>query len=76
MCIRDRLNAQLIQLKSYVDQANQKVTNGAKERFNDLMKDWQVYKNERDTIINTEMKAYNDLFKALAIPALILEEKQ
>ena len=72
----NKLNAQLIQLKSYVDQANPKVTNGAKERFDDLMKDWQVYKNERDTIINTEMKAYNDLFKALAIPALILEEKQ
>ncbi len=72
----NKLNAQLIQLKSYVDQANPKVTNGAKERFNDLMKDWQVYKNERDTIINSEMKAYNNLFKALAIPALILEEKQ
>ena len=72
----NKLNAQLIQLKSYVDQANPKVTNGAKERFNDLMNDWQVYKNERDTIINTEMKAYNNLFKTLAIPALILEEKQ
>ena len=72
----NKLNAQLIQLKSYIDQANPKVTNGAKERFNDLMKDWQVYKNERDTIINTEMKAYNSLFKTLAIPALILDEKQ
>ena len=72
----NKLNAQLIQLKSYVDQANPKVTSGAKERFNDLMKDWQVYKNERDTIINTEMKSYNSLFKTLAIPALILEEKQ
>ena len=72
----NKLNAQLIQLKSYIDQANPKVTNGAKERFNDLMNDWQVYKNERDTIINTEMKAYNNLFKTLAIPALILEEKQ
>jgi photosystem II stability/assembly factor-like uncharacterized protein len=71
----NKLNAQLIQLKSYIDQANPKVTNGAKERFNDLMKDWQVYKNERDTIINTEMKAYNSLFKTLAIPALILDEK-
>jgi hypothetical protein len=40
------------------------------------MKDWQVYKNERDTIINTEMQAYNSLFKTLAIPALILDEKQ
>jgi len=72
----NKLNAQLIQLKSYIDQANPKVTNGAKERFNDLMKDWQVYKNERDTIINTEMQAYNSLFKTLAIPALILDEKQ
>ena len=72
----NKLNAQLIQLKSYIDQANPKVTNGAKERFDDLMKDWQVYKNERDTIINTEMQAYNSLFKTLAIPALILDEKQ
>ena len=72
----NKLNAQLIQLKSYIDQANPKVTNGAKERFDDLMNDWEVYKNERDTIINTEMKAYNSLFKTLAIPALILDEKQ
>ena len=72
----NKLNAQLIQLKSYIDQANPKVTNGAKERFDDLMNDWKVYVNERNDIMNTEMKAYNDLFKALAIPALILEEKQ
>ena len=72
----NKLNAQLIQLKSYIDQANPKVTNGAKERFDDLMNDWKVYVNERNDIMDTEMKAYNDLFKALAIPALILEEKQ
>ena len=38
----NKLNAQLIQLKSYIDQANPKVTNGAKERFGDLMNDWKV----------------------------------
>jgi len=43
--------------------------------FDDLMNDWEVYKNERDTIINTEMKAYNVLFKTLNIPALILDDK-
>ena len=72
----NKLNAQLIQLKSYIDQANPKVTNGAKERFGDLMNDWKVYVNERNDIMNTEMKAYNDLFKTLAIPALILDEKK
>ena len=71
----NKLNAQLIQLKSYIDQANPKITKGAKERFDDLMNDWEVYKNERDTIINTEMKAYNVLFKTLSIPALILDDK-
>ncbi|MCK8520448.1 glycosyl hydrolase [Aquimarina sp. D1M17] len=71
----NKLNAQLIQLLNYIDQADPKVTQGAKERFDDLMKDWQVYKNERDAIINTEMKAYNDLYKSLNIPALIIEKK-
>jgi photosystem II stability/assembly factor-like uncharacterized protein len=71
----NKLNAQLIQLKSYVDQAEPKITEGATKRFNDLMKDWQVYKNERNTIINTEMDAYNTLYRALGIPALIIEKK-
>ncbi len=72
----NKLNAQLIQLKGYIDQADPKVTQGAKERYNDLMKDWNVYKNERDAIINTEMKAYNSLYRSLNIPALILKKKE
>ncbi|MFY0630277.1 MAG: glycosyl hydrolase [Flavobacteriaceae bacterium] len=72
----NKLNAQLIQLKSYIDQADPKVTQGAKERYKDLMKDWQVYQTERDTIINTEMKAYNSLYRSLNIPALILKKKE
>ncbi len=72
----NKLNAQLIQLKSYIDQADPKITNGAKERFNDLVNDWQVYKNERDAIINTEMSDYNALYKSLNIPALIFKAKE
>lgn len=72
----NKLNAQLIQLKGYIDQADPKVTDGAKERFNDLMKDWEVYKNERDAIINNEMKAYNNMYRSLDIPALILKKKE
>ncbi|MEH6536769.1 MAG: glycosyl hydrolase [Psychroserpens sp.] len=67
-------NSQLMQLLGYIDQADPKVTKGAKERFDDLMKDWQVYKNERDAIITTEMSAYNKLHKSLDIPALIIED--
>jgi predicted glycosyl hydrolase (DUF1957 family) len=70
----NKLNAQLIHLKSYIDQADPKITTGAKERFTDLMKDWEVYKNERDAIIKTEMTAYNALYKSLKIPALIINK--
>ncbi|WP_422106395.1 VPS10 domain-containing protein [Winogradskyella sp.] len=72
----NKLNAQLIQLLSYIDQADPKVTQGAKERLNDLMKDWQVYEKERDAIIDEEMKAYNSLYKSLNLPALILNKKE
>jgi len=68
----NKLNSQLLQLKRYIDQPDPKITNGAKERFKDLMEDWEVYKNERDAIIETEMGAYNALYKSLDIPALIL----
>jgi photosystem II stability/assembly factor-like uncharacterized protein len=71
----NKLNAQLISLMRYIDQANPKVTQGAKQRLNDLLADWQVYTDERNAIINTEMTAYNALYKELGIPALILEEK-
>lgn len=69
----NKLNAQLIQLLNYIDQADPKVTQGAKERFQDLMRDWQVYKDERDAIIKTEMASYNKLYNSLNIPAIIIE---
>lgn len=69
----NKLNAQFKQLLGYIDQANPKVTQGAKDRLNDLLKDWQVYKEERDAIINTEMDAYNQLYKSLGLPALIID---
>ncbi|WP_298516361.1 glycosyl hydrolase [uncultured Kordia sp.] len=71
----NKLNAQLIVLLRYIDQPSPKVTQGAKQRLNDLLNDWQVYTNERDAIINTEMNAYNELYKSLNIPALIIEKK-
>ncbi len=71
----NKLNSQLLQLMGYINQADPKVTKGAKERFRDLIIDWNLYKNERDAIINNEMDAYNKLYKSLNIPALILKKK-
>ncbi|TVZ60305.1 photosystem II stability/assembly factor-like uncharacterized protein [Flavobacteriaceae bacterium MAR_2010_105] len=68
------LNAQFLHLKGYIDEADPKVTSGAKERLQDLLNDWSVYEKERDRIISNEMKAYNTLYKTLEIPALILKD--
>ena len=70
----NKLNAQLINLSGYLQSADPKVTQGAKERLRDLLKDWEVYKNERDAIMTTGMQAYNSKFKSLEIPALIVKE--
>lgn len=69
----NQLNAELMNLKDYVDAAEPKVTKGAKERLQDLLSEWKAYEQERNAIVNTEMAAYNQLFKALELPALILE---
>lgn len=70
----NKLNAQLINLAGYIDQADPKVTTGAKALLKDLLKDWAIYKAEHDAIVSTEMKAYNEAYKSLNLPALIIED--
>ncbi|WP_430965434.1 VPS10 domain-containing protein [Spongiimicrobium sp. 2-473A-2-J] len=70
----NQLNAELMYLKGFVDTAEPKVTEGAKERLKDLLADWAVYEKERDAIVSKEMAAYNQLFKALELPAILLKE--
>lgn len=70
----NKLNAQLLFLKESLDAADPKVTKGSKLRLDDLLKDWNVYQDERDAIIDIEMKAYNAQYKALDLPALILKD--
>jgi len=70
----NKLNSQLLHLKGYLDVADPEVTQGAKERLNDLLADWKVYQDERNAIINTEMDAYNKAFDALNLPAIILKD--
>ena len=63
-----------MELKSYVDAAEPKVTEGAKERLNDLLADWKTYENERNAIVDKEMQDYNKTYVDLGLPAIIMEE--
>ncbi len=70
----NKLNAQLMYLKDYVDVAEPKVTFGAKERLQDLLANWKTFETERNAIITSEMKGYNQMYKGLEIPAIIMSE--
>ena len=70
----NQLNAEFMELKSYVDTAEPKVTEGAKERLKDLLTAWKTYENERDALVEKEMQSYNELFRKLQLPAIIMEK--
>ncbi len=70
----NQLNADFMHLKGFVDVAEPKVTEGAKERLEDLLQAWRTYENEKNAIVQTEMAAYNQLYKSLNLPALILDD--
>ena len=70
----NKLNAQLMHLKSYVDSSDPVVTDGAKERLKDLLNMWKRFSDERNAIVDQEMVGYNKLFTELGFPAIILEE--
>ncbi|WP_115462513.1 VPS10 domain-containing protein [Winogradskyella aurantiaca] len=71
----NKLNSQLLNLAGYINQADPKVTQGAKERLKDLLADWRVYKDEHDAIVSKEMADYNTAYKALNLPAIVLKQK-
>ncbi|RNC92035.1 MAG: glycosyl hydrolase [Allomuricauda sp.] len=70
----NQLNADFMHLKGFVDVPEPKVTEGAKERLQDLLRAWNTYKQEKNAIVETEMAAYNEMYRSLGIPALIMSE--
>jgi photosystem II stability/assembly factor-like uncharacterized protein len=68
----NRLNAELMNLKSRVDGSVPTVTAGARERLAELTGDWQRYRSVLDQIIMEDIDAYNKLYRELGLPALIV----
>ena len=68
----NKLNAEFMHLKGYVDGPDPAVTQGAKERFADLKMQWKQIQSELDALISTEIANFNQQYKNLAIPSLML----
>ncbi|WP_340066406.1 VPS10 domain-containing protein [Ascidiimonas aurantiaca] len=71
----NQLNAELLYLKSYADAAAPRLTKGAAERFSDLKKQWQVFADQKNELINQQMRQFNTLYKELGLPAVLIKKE-
>ncbi|MDC6366177.1 MULTISPECIES: VPS10 domain-containing protein [Flavobacteriaceae] len=70
----NQLNADFMHLKEFVDVAEPKITQGAKQRLQDLLAIWKTMDNEKNAIVKNEMSNYNAMYAKLQIPALLLKD--
>ena len=68
----NKLSAQLMHLKGYIDVPEPQLTAGAKLRFTDLKQEWNALKTEHNAIIGNDMVNYNNTFKRLGLSPLII----
>ncbi|MEJ2163223.1 MAG: glycosyl hydrolase, partial [Robiginitalea sp.] len=71
----NRLNAELMYLRSFIDVAEPTLTQGARDRLADLIREWGTLSKERDAIVGEGMAEFNALYRELDLPALILKEE-
>jgi hypothetical protein len=67
-----QLNAQYFDLRGTVDVHDPRLTAGSKQRLIDLDKEWEGYKSDLKTLIENDIKTYNEKFKAQNLPAVII----
>ncbi|MFQ5448060.1 MAG: hypothetical protein ACE5FF_14130 [Saprospiraceae bacterium] len=66
------LSSQLLNLKSAIDAYAPRPTMGQKERLNDLLAQWNLWKTEMERIISEDAGRFNETYKAAELPVLIL----
>ena len=58
----NKLDANMLYLKNLIDSSEPPVTNGEKERFEDLKTEWMAHKSAIEKLIEEDLKTYNKLF--------------
>ena len=66
------LNAQFMHLKAFVDADDPELTQGAKQRYKDLIAIWSKYKTELDQIINNDFKAFEKNYREAKVPLIMV----
>jgi len=69
-----KLNAEFFVLRGKVDTHHPGITEGVKTRLQDLEAQWASAKKEYQQLMDSQVKAYNQLFRDRNVPALITAE--
>ncbi len=72
----NRLNAELNNLRGLVDSYDPRPTQGARERLDELLGQWNQWDQEMKRIIQTEVGAFNALYSEMNYPALIVPGRE
>ena len=70
----NKLNAQFIYTMSSVDGVEPPLTEGERVRFEDLVAEWMALRAEMQEILDTDVPAFNTLYRQQALPAIIVPE--
>ncbi|MCB0558840.1 MAG: glycosyl hydrolase [Lewinellaceae bacterium] len=68
----NRLSAELLNLKQRVDAHDPVVTEGARQRLQELLSEWAQFRNQMRKIINEDIASFNRLYREYQMPAVIL----
>jgi hypothetical protein len=70
----NRLNAELMDLHKRVDNADPRVSYGARRRLADLQDQWRVLREERNTILTSKLEEFNRMYRLQRLPAVLVPE--
>lgn len=71
----NRLNAEIASLIGRVGQANPKLTEGTKERMEDVQKEWSESQEAMRELVNEKIPAFNKLYQSKGIAPILLPGK-
>lgn len=72
----NKLNAEFFQVRTTLDEHDPRVTQGVRDRLQDIQADWQKFKTQMDEIVKKDITQYNKQFKEKNLPALMTEPKE
>lgn len=72
----NQLDAQILALAGSVDGTEPPVTQGARERLQDLGEQWSAHARTRDVILDEELAAFERLLDALGIPHVVIPRER